>query len=321
MVGGGMSGGENAREIGSAGGGVLMGGNEMIMRSLLSERRAQESTADQAGLRYLDATHQSGRGMLETFERFAQQEYVSASYRDPFVLSHPVATDRLAQLRDRVAASPYAEAKDPPALQFRHDMMRAKISGYLERTQTVLNRYPPSDNSFPARYARAIARNCSGKCTDAIGELDALIREKPDNPYLWEIKGNLLFWVGKYQDSIPPLRKALQLTGSNEPLLQVGLAQSLLATEDASVVDEAIALLRRSTQGDDDNSMAYHQLAKAFYKKQLFPQSELAAAQAHFIEGNVKQAQIFAKRALSKLPRGTPEWIRAEDIVNYKEQT
>jgi predicted Zn-dependent protease len=141
----------------------------MIMRSLVSERRAQESTADQAGLRYLDATHQSGRGMLETFERFAQQEYVSASYRDPFVLSHPVATDRLAQLRDRVAASPYAEAKDPPALQFRHDMMRAKISGYLERTQTVLNRYPPSDNSFPARYARAIARNCSGKCTDAIG--------------------------------------------------------------------------------------------------------------------------------------------------------
>jgi predicted Zn-dependent protease len=321
MVGGGMSGGENAREIGSAGGGVLMGGNEMIMRSLLSERRAQESTADQAGLRYLDATHQSGRGMLETFERFAQQEYVSASYRDPFVLSHPVATDRLAQLRDRVAASPYADAKDPPALQFRHDMMRAKISGYLERTQTVLNRYPPSDNSFPARYARAIARNCSGKCTDAIGELDALIREKPDNPYLWEIKGNLLFWVGKYQDSIPPLRKALQLTGGNEPLLQVGLAQSLLATEDASVVDEAIALLRRSTQGDDDNSMAYHQLAKAFYKKQLFPQSELAAAQAHFIEGNVKQAQIFAKRALSKLPRGSPEWIRAEDIVNYKEQT
>jgi hypothetical protein len=55
-----------------------------------------------------------------------------------------------------------------------------------------------------------------------------------------------LFWVGKYR-SIPPLRKALQLTGSNEPLLQVD-SLNLLATEDASVVDEAIALLRRSSQ-------------------------------------------------------------------------
>ena len=100
-----------------------MGGNEMLMRSLLSERRAQESAADQAGLRYLEATKQSGQGMLETFERFAQQEYVSATYQDPFVRSHPVATDRLAQLRDRVAESPYANAKDPPAVAAapRHD--------------------------------------------------------------------------------------------------------------------------------------------------------------------------------------------------------
>jgi predicted Zn-dependent protease len=321
MVGGAMSGGDNAREIGSAGGGVMLGGNEMIMRSIMSERRAQESAADQAGLRFLDATHQSGRGMLETFERFAQQEYVSASYQDPFVRSHPIAADRLAQLRERVAASPNVGQTDPPALQFRHDMMRAKISGYLERTQTVFNRYPASDNSFPARYARAIARNCSGKCADAMGEIDALIREKPDNPYLWEIKGTLYFWVGKYQESIPHLRKALQLAGGNEALMQVDLAQSLLATEDPSHVDEAIALLRRATQSDENNSVAYHHLAKAFYKKQLLPQSELAAAQAHFIEGDVKQAQIFAKRALTKLPRGSPEWIRAEDIVNYKQQT
>jgi predicted Zn-dependent protease len=200
-------------------------------------------------------------------------------------------------------------------------MMRAKISGYLERAQTVGNRYPASDNSFPARYARAIAHNCSGRCADAMPEIDALIREKPDNPYLWEIKGNLYFWVGKYQEAIPNLRKGLQLAGGNESLMQVDLAQSLLATEELSHVDEAIALLRRATQSDENNATAYHQLAKAFYKKQQLPQSELAAAQAHFIEGDVKQAQIFAKRALTKLPRGSPEWIRAEDIVNYKQQT
>ena len=49
------------------------------------------------------------------------------------------------------------------------------------------------------------------------------------------------------------------------------------------------------------------------------PQAELAAAQGYFAEGNVKQAQTFANRALTKLPRGSPEWIRAEDIAKYKE--
>jgi predicted Zn-dependent protease len=319
MVGGAASGGDTAREVAGAGSGVMLGGNEMLMRSILSERRSQESAADQAGLKYLDATRQSGKGMLETFERFAQQEYVSASYQDPFVRSHPVATDRLAQLRDRVNKSPYADARDSPQLQLRHDMMRAKISGYLDRPQVVFNRYPASDNSLPARYARAIARNCSGKCIDAPGEIDALMREKPDNPYFWELKANLLHWVGKDREALPLIRKALQLAGGDEPLMQVSLAQSLLTSDDPTMVDEAIKLLRRAIALDGTYSLTHHQLGKAFAKKGLMPQAELAAAQGHFVEGNVKQAQIFAKRALTKLPRGSPEWIRAEDIINYKE--
>ena len=87
----------------------MQGGQDVIMRGLLSERRSQESAADQAGLKYLNATKQSGQGMLTTFERFQQQEYVSDQYKDPFVRSHPVATDRLARLRTLVAASPYVK--------------------------------------------------------------------------------------------------------------------------------------------------------------------------------------------------------------------
>ncbi|MBX9590242.1 MAG: M48 family metalloprotease [Hyphomonadaceae bacterium] len=318
MVGGATAGGDTAREIGGAGGGVMMGGQEVLLRSMLSERRAQESAADQAGLKFLETTRQSGRGMLETFEGFAQQEYVSAAHQDVFMRSHPVAADRIARLRDLVSKSPYANQKDPPALQLRHDMARAKISGYLEARQTVLNRYPASDNSLPARYARAIARNCSGKCDQAMAEVDALIKEKPDNPYFWEIKGSFYYWSGKHREAIPHLRKALQLAGGDESLIQHELAQALLATEDAALLDEAMTLLRRAVLIDPTHAPSHHQLATAFYRKGQHPQADLAAAQGHFAEGNVKQAQTFAGRALAKLPRGSPEWIRAEDITKYK---
>jgi predicted Zn-dependent protease len=319
MVGAASSGGDTAREMGSLGIGVGMGAQEMLMRSMLSERRSQESAADQAGMKYLEATQQSGRGMLETFEGFAQQEYVSANYQDPFVRSHPVAADRIARLRELVAKSSHANKKDPPELQLRHDLVRAKISGYLESTQAVSNRYPASDTSLPARYARAIARNCSGRCDQAIGEVEALIKERPDYPYFWELKGNFHYWGGKHREAIAPLRKALQLAGGSEPLMQVELAQAMLATEDRGLLDESIGLLKRASAADPNHAMAHHLLGTAFARKGDYPHAELAAAQAHFAEGNIKEAHRFAKRAVTKLTPGSPDWLRAEDIIKYKQ--
>jgi predicted Zn-dependent protease len=169
MVAGGAGGN---KELGGAGQGVMFGGGEMIQRSMLAERRSQESAADQAGLKLLDSTKQSGRGMLETFERFAQQEYISDAQKDAFVRSHPVATDRLARLRTLVEGNSNYATKDTPALQLRHDLMRAKLSGYLERPNTVFNRYPLSNTSQPARYARALARFFQG----GTGALEASVR-------------------------------------------------------------------------------------------------------------------------------------------------
>lgn len=318
MIAGSASRNESARELGGAGQGILLGGNELVMRSLLSERRSQESAADQAGLAYLLATKQSGRGMLATFERFAQQEFISDQQQDPFVRSHPVASARISQLRERVEKSPYFNAKDDPALQMRHDMMRAKIAGYLDTPQAVASRYPSTDTSLPARYARAIAANCRGGCATNLSLVDALIKEQPNNPYFHELRGSMLFRAGQYREAIPHLRKALQLVGGEEPLMQSNLAQALVSLDDPSVVEEALAILRKSVVRDGDNARAYMTLSTALARKGQQPEAEYAAAQAHFIEGSFKQAQNFAKRAQTKLPKGSPEWNRAEEIISFK---
>ena len=170
-----------------------MGGNDMLMRSLLSERRAQESAADQSGLRLLEATRQSGRGMLVTFERFAEQEFWSAKDLDPFVRSHPVAAHRLNQLREKVAASPYANDKDPPQLQLRHDMMRAKLDGHVlaaaDRLQPLSGKRHQPARALRARHRPQLLGQLRRRRSS---EIDALIRDRPDNPYFWELKGELL---------------------------------------------------------------------------------------------------------------------------------
>lgn len=322
IVAGGVAGGDNGNSLGGAGQGVLFGGNEVIMRSLLAERRQQESAADQAGLGFLNATKQSGRGMLATFERFAQQEYISDAQKDAFARSHPLSTDRLARLRKLVETSPYYGVKDSPELQLRHDLMRAKLSGYLEKPSVVFNRYPATDQTLPARYARALARffqGGQGALEAALADVDGLLASRPDYPYFWEVKGDLLMRAGRTREAIPFLRQALKLD-PGASLIRVQLAGALQEDQSEAAVNESVVLLRKSLI-DDENSRAFRLLANSYYKQGKRPEADAMIAQAYFLEGDLKQAQLFAKRAQTKLRSGTPEWLKNDDIINYKPQT
>jgi predicted Zn-dependent protease len=174
---------------------------------------------------------------------------------------------------------------------------------------------------LPARYARAIAKfmqGGQGGLSLALAEVDSLIRDRPDNPYFWELKGDLLSRSGHSRDALSPLRQALKLSGEAN-LIRVQLASALLATNDPNVVNEASELLRKSLI-DDQNQRAYRALADAYYRQGRQADANAAIAQAYFLEGDVKQAQVFAKRAQHALRQGSPAWIKMDDIINYKPQ-
>jgi predicted Zn-dependent protease len=325
MIGGAVAGGDGGRDAMAAGQGVMQGGGELVMRALTAERRSQESAADQAGLKYLEATGQSGLGMLETFERFANQEmFINDANTNAFARTHPVARDRINRLRELVERSPYFGVKDPPELQARHDMMRAKMSGYLEAPGVVFKRYPPSDMSLPARYARAIARLRSGgqgSLEAGMAELDALIRDQPKNPYFWEVKGDFLQRAGRAGEAVGMLRRAIQVHGGNPTLMRTQLAQALLQSKQPGVVDEAIGLLKETLRSDEDDCRAYNALGEAFYVKGLQSKADLARAQRLMCNGDFKTAKDFAKRAMAGLKPGTPDWVTADDIISQKPPT
>lgn len=304
-------------EAGKAGAAVMFGGQSMAMRSVLAYRRAEESAADQAAVSYLNATKQSAKGMLDTFAYFADQGLASLKYVDPYIQSHPMPQQRIAQLRELARKSPYYDKKDSPELQARHDMMRAKISGFLENPQTVFNKYPRSDQSLPARYARTIASYRQSGLGPFLPQIDALLQEQPNNPYFLELKGQFLFKSGKIGQSIPPLRKAVSLA-PDEGLIRILLAQALLAEEGSGTLDEAINHLRRALVKENTSATGYRQLANAYARKRQVADAELASAFAYLYEGNIPLAKQQAERAKTKFKRGTPSWIKADDIVSFQ---
>jgi predicted Zn-dependent protease len=323
MVAGGVSGGDGGRDTMQGGAALLQGGSSVIMKGLLAERRSQESAADQAGIKYLTATKQSGKGMLDTFERFKEQEYLSDQNQDPFIRSHPLSAERLARLSQLASTSPFFNTKDPPSLQLRHDLMRAKLSGYLDAPASVFNRYPDSNKTLPARYARAIAtffRGGGGALESAVQQTDEMIRENPSYPYFYELRADFLMRSGKLDAAVPSLRQALKLA-PNSPLIRVELATALQGSNNADAQKEAVDQLRKSLVEDPENGHAYRLLANVYYKQGRGPEADAMTAQAFFNEGNINQAQVFAKRAQLKLRSGSPEWLKNDDIINYKPQT
>jgi predicted Zn-dependent protease len=314
MVAGAKSGSSGLAQGGVAS--VSMQG-EMVRRTLLGYMRTQEEAADRAGVRFLSATGQSGKGMHTTFQRFAEQTLFISQGVDPYTLSHPMPRERLEALAELAQSSPYWGKADSPDLQARHDLMRAKIVAFLERPEAVARRYPFSDTSPAARYARAISAYRFSDLHGALAQIDALIQAQPNNPYFHELKGQALLENGKPQDAVAPLRRAAALAPA-ATLIRVMLGQALIATGDARLGDEAIAMLRAALTREKEVPDGYRQLAMAFGRKGELADADLASAQAAFYGGEIKTARELAGRARNRFATGSPGWVKADDIYSYK---
>jgi predicted Zn-dependent protease len=303
----GAAGGNANSGLANAGAAAVVGPQEMIRRSLISYVRQQEENADRAGVKFLTATGQSAKGMYDTFKRFSNESLFAAHGADPYLQSHPMPAERVAALEDIARTSPFWDKKDDPALQLRHDMVRAKISAFMERQDTVYRRYPLSNDSLPARYAHAIATYLHGDLRLA----------QPNNPYFYELRGQALLEGGKPMDAIAPLRKAVQLS-NNAPLIDMLLGQALVATENKAYAEEAITILRAAVARETEAPLGYSQLAMAYGRKGDYAEADLASAQAAFFSGDNKTARELASRAKTRFSVGTPGWVKADDIVAAK---
>jgi predicted Zn-dependent protease len=312
IAGGAATGNVDATQAGTA---MMFGGQQIIMRSILSYRRAQESSADQAGVEYLTRSHQSPAGMLKTFRYFADQS-VGSLKPDPYVQTHPVPMERIAQLQEIAQRSPYFNAKDPPQLQLRHDLVRAKIAAYTYKgnPQRIARQY--ADNSLPSRYARVIMKFHTGGYQAAAPGLEELIAAMPQNPWFYELKGTFLLESGNAKDAVAPFRKAVSLV-PRSGFMRIELAQAMLESG-SGTAEEALQLLRVALIDEDQSYLGYRLQSQAYGKLRRLPEADLSAALASFHAGDVRNAKMLAERAKNGLPEGTPGWIKADDIVNFK---
>jgi predicted Zn-dependent protease len=303
-----------AAGAGEAGMGIMMAGQRAALGDFMAFTRAQEATADATGSRLLSKAGISGKGMLDFFSKLQNEEYRLAIYdKDSFDRDHPLSSERIQALQLKLQTDPAWGKPIDPALEARFERVKAKLLGYVDPKQAVL-RYPESDQSVPAHYARAYAYHLGGYPQKARAEADALLATDPHDPFFLELKGQILLEDGKPKEALAPLREATQRSG-DAPMIAAMLGHALVATDDPKNFAEAKQILMVAVNRDNQDPFAWYQLGIIYDHEGDQARAELATAERNSLEGDLRGALLSAQTAMKGIPAGTPDFLRAQDIA------
>jgi predicted Zn-dependent protease len=306
-------------DAGAAGAGLMYSAGYFAALQMAGYTRIQESSADQAAATFLEKAGVSGRGLVDFFNNLSYDEVFGNARQNQFLYDHPLTQDRISSLRQRVEPAAHYNMVDTPEAMAQHRIMVAKLKAFINYPEQTYMDYPETDTSFPARYARAIAHYKALETDKALKLIDDLIADQPKDAYLYELKGQALFESGRTQEAIAPWRQAVALAPT-APLLKVLLAQALIAQKGDGSIDEALVALNGAIEAEKgEDSMAWYLAAQAYDRKKMDGMARLCSAEQNFHLGQWPAARDFAMRARGLLTANTPEWRKANDIINISE--
>ncbi len=303
-----------AAGAGEAAMGIMMAGQRAAMGRFLAFSRTQESSADLAGAKYLSAAGVSGKGSIDFFKTLQNQEFrLAIAEKDSYDRTHPLSSERITALREVYEKDPAWNRPSDAALEARFQRVKAKLIGFVNPKQATV-RYPESDQSVPAHYARAYAYHVGAYPDKALSEAEALLRTNPKDPFFLELKGQILLESGKPTEAVAPLREAMTLA-NDQPLIAAMLGHALISTEKPQNFAEAKRVLKEAVNRDNQNPFAWYQLGIIYDREGDLSRAALATAERNNLEGNPKLALASAEMALKGIPLGTPDYLRAQDIA------
>ena len=309
----GVIGGIASKNAGAGAAGLMLG-QHLAERNFLSFSRSQESSADQAGLSYMEQSGMSARGMETFLQKLGAAD--DPLLNDPdagYRRTHPLTRERIESVHNFVSHSRYADKPVPPRWNEEFRRLQAKLYAYLDPTG-ALRRYRAEDPSFVARYGRAYAYFRRGEVKQAQPLVDGLIAQEPKNAFLYEMKGDLMLQNGRAADAASPYRKAIELQ-PDATSIRVSLAHALLEQNDPRLADEALKNLQIAAKSQQGQSAFLWRLtAQAWSMKGNNGMVAYATAEEAFARGDKPMARAQAERAEKLLPAGSPGWLRAQDI-------
>lgn len=285
-------------------------------RGFLAYSRENEQSADNAGIDFMNKAGIDPSGLVDFMARIEKKSKLyQGGTPDPYVMTHPLTSERIQFLENQREISPNRGKKLPNYFYVLHDRMRAKLNGFLDPPEQTLRAYPKSDTSMLGYYARTIAYMQSAKWQEAQAEMDQLLVLLPNDPFIIELNGDLNHKAGNLEVARQAYTKAIEILPW-AGLIRIALASVLIDMKDSSLEEEAIANLSAAKSYEQDNSSLWRNLGLIYERRKDPAMLALVSAESAIRTNDLRRALSQADIAVNQLPRNSSAWQRARDIYN-----
>lgn len=297
--------------------GAMMGGVNSMQSVFAAYRRSEENAADQTAVSLLARTGHDFSGFETIMRKLQAQEDCQLTGDFALWRSHPAVKERLSFIlaqRKNEKTKFNVDSERVAAENALFERVRAKLHGFLYPSAKTLERYPEHDAGLPARYAGTVALYKDGHFKKALERINALIADYPDDPYFYELKGQILFETGRAAEAVEPYQKAVSLL-PDSVLMRAGLIQAQIEKDDPESLAAAQKELSAFVDTGHEIPLIWRLQAIVYGRNGQTGPAAYALAEYNALSGNEKQAEMFAKRAVSLLPENLPAYMRAQDIL------
>ncbi len=290
--------------------GIAAGTQSSAFRSFLKHTRAEESSADRSAAGFLRNAGINLQGMVDLHHAFRGQELLTVGQQDPYMQSHPLTRDRI-RAAETFLATYGGSALPNPHADYWFARVRGKLSAFLRAPKWTMRRAPSEAASDIRLMREAVAYHRQRNLPRARAAIDGALEIRPDDPYYYELRGQIMMENREWDPALASYRKAVDLA-PREPLILAGYGRALLATGRSR---EALEYLEKARQRDFRDGRMMRDLAVAYANLGENGMASMVTAERYALQGRLPDAELHAKRAVAQLPRGSAAWQRAQDVL------
>lgn len=209
-------------QIGQA---VVTGGLASSQASVLEAIRRKEAQADNVAIELLIKAGFNPNGLADFMHRLVRQQQIS-TLPPPYLLTHPISTERLMDTRRMAQESTPTTPRRPNKEE---NQLLARAQAVLEAETNPApeegiiqfrNRLKLDPDNLALNQGLAESFRSAGRLAEAETLFTSLLKKsKTSDPYLLRNRGFVRIEMGKYVEAEQDLQAALKLLPKNEDLL------------------------------------------------------------------------------------------------------
>jgi predicted Zn-dependent protease len=165
---------------------------------------------------------------------------------------------------------------------------------------------------------QAVAYHRVPDLDNALSAINRLIAQRPNDPFVHELKGQILLENRQAGPAATSYGRAVELA-PRDALILAGYGRALLAQDNDQTNARALSVLERAYALDPRNSRLLRDLGLAYARDGQNGRASLAVAERYALIGRFGDASLHAQRALDQLPRGSAPWQKAQDVLDAAE--